>query len=116
MEDRYTIAEKVIKQGDAMLRFKQSEFFGPLKDIIEADIRLHLAVFLDPTCDEDQVKDSRSKAVALKSLLETIDSKISDMNVWLQAQQKKAERDMDHVDDILNYHRSQREGEKNHAV
>jgi hypothetical protein len=116
----YDIKEKIIKDGSILQEFKNSHYWPVVKDLLESEIRACFRGFVSSTksvdgkevpITEDELAEFRNRALGVKAVLEMIDGKISDMQVWIAQQQKESEKDELKVDEIFSYHRNNRHQE-----
>lgn len=121
----YTIEESIIKDGSILSEMKDTHYWPVLKDLIESEIRACFRAFLQETdakmdadgqmrevaMTDDDLKAYRARAMGAKNILEMIDGKIADMEVWVATQQKESEKDQQKVQEIFAHHRSRQQAE-----
>jgi hypothetical protein len=107
----YDFGETIIKDGSILAEFKETHYWPVVKDLIESEIRVCFRSFLSDDESEESRKEFRSRAMGAKAILELIDGKISDMEVWVAQQQEKNKDDVNQVNELFNHHRSRMQAE-----
>lgn len=119
----YSIEEEIIKQGAELQDFKNSRHWSPLKELMESEVRACFRLFLSRTktikdkdgntleipVSEEDLMALRNRAMGVMDVLEMIDGKINDMDVWIARQQKESEKDVQKVKEIFDFNRQARE-------
>ena len=100
----YQPDEKVIKDGQMLLKFRESPFYNEVKELIDSEIRVQLRILISNDATMDELKMANAKASSLRTFLEMVDGKINDMEVWLAQQQQKSEQDMREIDEMVAFH------------
>lgn len=116
----YDVDEEIIKTGSILQDFKKSHYWPVIKELMESEVRACFRGFVSqvkmghdkegnpielPLSDDD-MKELRSGAMGVMRVMEMIDGKISDMDVWLAQQQRESEKDVDKVQEIFSHHRN----------
>ena len=121
----YDISEQIIKEGAILADFKTSNYHKPIKNLIESEIRSCFRAFLSKTdmkmdkngemvesvLSQEDLNAYRARAMGALSILEMIDGKINDMQVWVAKQQEESEKDVERTQELFSHHRSRMEAE-----